>query len=110
MELVGVDQPDVRSAATLALLQCRHAILDKTLMLVTKITKSNRQPHTPKTKSKKNASLQSSIASLKRNQRTLEELVLQSVVQSAFVYRHFDSNRWMRSMCIDRLSRMSTTT
>ena len=91
MELVGVGQPDMRSAATLALLQCGHAILDKTLILVTKITTSNRQLSTPKTKSKKNTSLQNTIASLNRTQRTLEELVLQSVIQGVFVHRYRDS-------------------
>jgi len=105
MELVGVGQPDIRHAATMALLHCGEALLDKTLTLQSKIDVSQRQLNSS-TGKKKSESLKNAIASLKRTQSTMEEIVKGNLIQGVFVHRYRDSNPWIRVTCLKCLSKM----
>eukprot|EP00586_Coscinodiscus_wailesii_P000063 CAMPEP_0172480390 /NCGR_PEP_ID=MMETSP1066-20121228/5488_1 /TAXON_ID=671091 /ORGANISM="Coscinodiscus wailesii, Strain CCMP2513" /LENGTH=1957 /DNA_ID=CAMNT_0013241639 /DNA_START=101 /DNA_END=5974 /DNA_ORIENTATION=+ len=105
-ELVSVGQPDVRSAATLAALQMGHAILEKTLLLGNKLNVSTRQFAATKSSAKSEA-LRNTISTLKRTRGHLEEVCIGPIMQGVFVHRYRDSNPYIRSMCLDALSRMT---
>jgi len=105
-ELVSVGQPDVRSVATAAALHMGHSILEKTILLGSKLTISTRQ-FAASNNSNKTEALRNAISSLKRTRSNLDEVCVGPILQGVFVHRYRDSNPYIRSMCLTSLSRMT---
>ena len=119
VELVTVGQPDVRAAATCAVLSLAHAILDKTVYLSDKLDIATRQfaaaigggGNKGKSKSKnatsaKAESLRFQIDSLKRTRANLEEIVEALVIKGVFIHRYRDANMFIRAMSMQALGTM----
>ena len=111
-ELVPVGQPDLRAAATMAVLQLAHACLERTVDLDRKLATAIRQHHAA---AKSNAAgrklqmIQQSIDDWKRHKLELQELVTGPVLQGVFMHRYRDSNAFVRVMCLEALSQMTIT-
>jgi cohesin complex subunit SA-1/2 len=110
-ELVPVGQPDLRAAATMAVLQLAHACLERTVELEGKLATAIRQHHAA---AKSNATrkmqmIQHSMDDWKRHKLELEELVVGPVLQGVFMHRYRDSNAFVRGLCLEALSQMTTT-
>ncbi|GMH66554.1 hypothetical protein TL16_g04458 [Triparma laevis f. inornata] len=101
-ELVGVGQPDIRYASTLAAFEMSRAILAKITTLSEKLSIAERQ-----TKSAKGAradAMKSQVESLKTVITEMEELVTGPVYSVIFMHRYRDSNEHLRVMCLENLA------
>jgi cohesin complex subunit SA-1/2 len=110
-ELVPVGQPDLRAAATMAVLQLAHACLERTVELEGKLVTAIRQHHAAAKSNgtRKLQMIQQSMDDWKRHKLELEELVVGPVLQGVFVHRYRDSNAFVRALCLEALSQMTTT-
>jgi len=112
VELVSVGQPDVRAAATTAVLSLAFAILDKTVYLNDKLQIATRQFAAAiggKSKNKTSAkaeSLRFQIDSLKRTRAHLEETIESLVIKGVFMQRYRDANMFIRASSIQALGTM----
>ena len=112
VELVTVGQPDVRAAATSAIMSLAYAILDKTVYLNNKLQIATRQFAATiggKSKNKTSAkaeSLRFQIDSLKRTRAHLEDTIESLVFKATFINRYRDNNMFIRASSIEGLGAM----
>ena len=101
-ELVGVGQPDIRFASSLATFEMARAVLMKIVSLSNNLAIAERQ-HAAATGKRKD-SLKSQIDSLKKVISEMEELVTGPVYSVVFMHRYRDSNEYVRTLCLENLA------
>ncbi|GMH57862.1 hypothetical protein TrVE_jg11868 [Triparma verrucosa] len=101
-ELVGVGQPDIRYASTLAAFEMSRAILAKITSLGEKLSIAERQMKSAK--GARAGSMKSQVESLKEVITDMEELVTGPVYAVIFMHRYRDSNEHLRVMCLQNLA------
>ena len=108
-ELVSVGQPDLRAAATLAVLQLSKSCVERTVELEQKIRVASRQLKVAsKAGSKqKQQTLQHHLDNWKRHKAELEEIVEGPVFQGVFIHRYRDTHDRIRRDCLRSLSQIS---
>ena len=108
-DLVPVGQPDLRAAATMAVMQLAHACLERTIELESKIITAKRQVHAANKANnlRKLQALQLSLDSWIRHKQELEELVEGPILQGVFMHRYRDSNAFIRRYSVQALSKMT---
>jgi cohesin complex subunit SA-1/2 len=111
-ELVGVGQPDLRAASSIASFQLAQACCDGTLALESRLITARRQWNAAKaaktsTKEKEKA-LQRLVESLERSSSELQEIV-QNVISGVFMRRYRDSNFNIRASSLAAMSKISLT-
>jgi cohesin complex subunit SA-1/2 len=108
-ELAPVGQPDLRAAATVAVMKLADACLERTIELEGKITNATRQVGAAQKAGnvRKLEALQLSLESWKRHKLELEELVEGPILQGVFMHRYRDSSEFIRSYSVQSLSELT---
>ena len=106
-ELVLVGQPDLRSAATIAVWQLALTCMERSVELEQKLQVASRQYKASSGQSRKLQSLKFSMDSWKRHKAELEEIVQTSVFQGVFIHRYRDSNPFIRIDSMKFLGKLS---
>lgn len=101
-ELVGVGQPDIRYAASVAAFEMGRALLGKVVGLGEKLAVAERQKAAAS--GKRADALAKDIASLKTVIAEMEELVTGPIFSVVFMHRYRDSNEVVRAMCVEYLA------
>ena len=108
-ECITVGQPDIRAAATMAAFLLGHAVLDRTVVLQSKLDAATRQfeaaSRNAMGRSKKAESCELQMDSLKRSRSNLEEIVMDSLIPGVFMHRYRDSNIFIRAESLNSLSK-----
>lgn len=109
IEMVGVGQPDIRAAATIAVYQLSTAMLERSVELSSKVDVAARQLSAAKRSksSRKSDVLQVQISSWRRTIDDLEDLVIDTVMKAVFTKRYCDTNAHIRALSMDTVSRFS---
>jgi len=105
IDLVGVGQPDIRSAATIGVYRMAIAMLERTVELKNKLDVSIRQYNVAKRSkmSRKAEALKVQIDTWKRTVADLEEVVKETVM-GVFMKRYRDSSMYIRADSLKALS------
>jgi cohesin complex subunit SA-1/2 len=101
-ELVGVGQPDIRFASSLAAFEMSRAVLTKIVSLSNNLAIAERQ--FAAATGARQGSLKTQVESLKRVIAEMEELVTGPVYSVVFMHRYRDSNEFIRTLCMENLS------
>ncbi|GMH47081.1 hypothetical protein TrRE_jg2259 [Triparma retinervis] len=101
-ELVGVGQPDIRFASSLAAFEMSRAVLTKIVSLSNNLAIAERQLKAAT--GARQGSLKTQVESLKRVIAEMEELVTGPVYSVVFMHRYRDSNEFIRTLCMENLS------
>lgn len=107
VEVTGIGQPDVRSAAVLAIYQMGVAMLERVRELERKLDIAERQLKVAnRTKSVRKASaLKSQIDAYSRSFTELDGLVGDAIVKSVFLERFKDRDPHIRALSLETMSR-----
>jgi hypothetical protein len=106
-ELVSVGQPDIRAAATCAVYEMTMALLERSVAVQQKLSVAKRQ-HAVAVRSKsttKSTALAEQMRAWRQTTRDLDELVCESVASGVFGKRVRDSNKSIRAMSLNWITR-----
>jgi len=100
--LVPLGQPDIRSAACVAIYEFTLALLDHSRGLVSSVHVATRQLNANRGKTGRKAeTLQNQIDSGNRTLKEIQELVISSVMNGVFSSRYRDTNKFIRAESLD---------
>ena len=103
-EIVGVGQPDIRYAASLAIFEMGRGALGESKRLTERRGKAERQRRAVGAGTKRGESLASQVKALDKTISSLTSLITTSVIPPVFMHRYRDSSPPIRSLCISYLS------